>query len=72
MHLRLNRFNYTYEDMNINFRWQKSTREIIDQSSISHKASDMSSDYITIITEQDKIEDVDLDEFEKVLNGRWL
>lgn len=66
MHPRLNQFNYMYEDVDIDFRWQRLIREMIDKASISYKASD----YNAIITEQDEIEDVDLDEFEKVLNGR--
>lgn len=69
MHPRLTQFNYMYEDMDINFLWQR-LGEAIDQSLISSKASGMPSDYNAIITEQDKIEDVNLDEFEKVLNGR--
>lgn len=66
MHPRLNQFNYIYEDVDIDFRRQRLIRETIDKASVSYKASD----YNTIITEQDEIEDVDLDEFEKVLNGR--
>lgn len=70
MYPRSARFKYIDEDMDINFRWQ-SLIKTIEQSPFYRKAvSNISSDYNAIITEQDEIEDVDLGEFEKVLNGR--